>query len=353
MGIPFLNQVSFLEKILFAKNLALMIKSGLSLREAVVTLQEQSKSKVFKEILHGVIKNIDNGRSLADSLAGYPGVFDPLYINMIRIGEESGGLEENLNYLASQLEKSYQLSGKVKGAMVYPAIIILAVVILSLALIFFILPKVTPIFQSLNIELPLTTRILIKFTEIVENYGFLLLVGVIGLIFISILLLRIQKIKFLSHKLTLKIPIMGQIFRDVSIAQFGRTLGILLRSGIPVVQALDITQNTLVNLVYQKELAGITEEVKKGKSISDYLKKKETAFPLMVSRLVGVGEKTGSLEETLLYIGDFYEAEVDKSTKTLSSTVEPILLLIIGLAVGLIAVAIISPIYEITRGLHL
>jgi len=345
--------IPFSEKILFAKNLALMIKSGLPLRESIVIIQEQSKSKTFKKILDDVIKNIDNGQPLANSLSRHPQAFDNLYINMIRIGEESGTLEENLGHLTVQLEKNLDLKRKVQAAMVYPSIILTAVVALSVALTLFVLPQIVPVFKALDVELPFTTRALIKFTEISQDYGLYILLGIIALAAILFLISRTQAVKFQIHKLTLKLPIIGLIFRNVSISQFSRTLGVLLKSGVPVVNALNITRSTLGNLVYQKELEGVMADIQRGKPISGYLKKKESIFPLMVSRMVGVGEKTGNLEETLLYVSDFYEAEVDKTTKNLSTTLEPILLIIIGLAVGFIALAIISPIYEITRGLRM
>ena len=349
----FINRISFFEKVFLAKSLALMIRAGLPLRESIATIQEQSKSKTFKKILDDILKSIDNGQSLTTSLSRHPNIFDSLYINMIKIGEESGTLAENLGHLSLQLEKSHELRSKVKAAMIYPAIILTAVIILGLALTFFVLPQITPIFKTFDIQLPLATRILIAFTEIIQNYGLFILIGVVALSVILFLISRFRPVKFLIHKITLKIPIAGAISRNVNIAHFSRTLGVLLKSGITVVSALDITQTTLGNLVYQKELVEVAEEVQRGKPISDYLRKKETIFPLTVSRMVEVGEKTGNLEETLLYLSNFYEAEVDRSVKSLSTILEPILLLIIGAVVGFIALAIITPIYDITRGLHL
>ncbi len=351
-SIPFINHVSYLDKLLFVKNLALLIKAGLPLRESVITIQEQAKSKTFKKVLDDVLKSIDNGQSLAASISRHPRIFSTLYINMIRIGEESGTLEENLKYLGQQLEKNHQLRVKVKAAMLYPAIILSTTIVLGLGLTLFILPKIIPVFKALNIELPLITRILIRITEIIQNYGLFILIGIFVLITVFVLTSRLRIVKFSIHKFILRLPILGSFSRNINISHFSRTSGILLRSGLPVVNTLDITQTTLENLVYQKELKSMVNEVKRGKPISSYLRKREFLFPLMVSRMVGVGEKTGKLEETLMYLGSFYEAEVDKSIKSLTSIFEPILLLIIGLMVGLIALAIISPIYEITSGLH-
>jgi len=352
LDIIFLGWVSFLDKVLFARHLALMIKVGLPLRESIATIQEQTQNKKFKKILGDVLKNIDNGKSLADSLAQHSKIFGSFYINIIRAGEESGTLEENLKYLASHLEKNHELKRKVRTIMIYPSIVLITAIFLSAVIIFFVLPKITVIFKSFQIQLPLTTRILIGFTDIAKNYGVLILFGVIAMLIILFLLARIRSVKFIIHKIILKIPLIGPIVKNFNLSLFSRTLGILLRSGLPIVSAFEITQETLKNLVYQKELEKTANEIKKGKTISDYLKKKERLFTPMASRMIGVGEKTGKLEETLLYLGNFYETEVDNSTKNFSVILEPLLILLIGLAVVFIALAVITPMYEITKGLH-
>ncbi len=351
-SIPFINRVSFLDKVLFARHLALMIRAGLPLRSSILAIKEQSKNKKFRRVLEDVVKNIERGQSLAACLSRHPGVFGSLYTNMIKVGEESGTLQQNLENLAQQLEKNYQLRKRVKAAMIYPSIIVIAIIALSIGLVFFVLPKITPIFESFKIQLPLTTRILIKTTFLLRNYGLFILIGAFGFGIFLFFLSRIKPIRMILDKIILKVPIAGKISRDVNISHFNRTLGVLLQSGVSVIGALEITKTTLGSLVYKKELERLTEEIKKGKSISNYLNKKEKLFPLIVSRMIGVGEKTGKLDETLLYVSDFYVTEVDRTTKTLSSILEPVLLVVIGLIVGFIALAIISPIYEITRGLQ-
>lgn len=353
MYIPFLNRVSSLDKILFAKHLALMIKAGLPLRESISTIGEQSESKTLKRVLAGVVKNIDNGQSLADSLSNYPRTFDAFCVNMIRLGEESGTLEGNLKRLSLQLEKNYILKGNVRAAMLYPAIVLGLVMFLSVGLTFFVLPKITPIFKTFNIQLPFATRTLILFSEFVQKYGFYVLIFLVFSIFTTFVLYRIRAVRFFVHKIILKLPIIGKISRNLNISYFSRNLGTLLKSGLSLTNALDTSKEVLGNLVYQKELESLQETVKTGRQISDFLKERKATFPLMVSQMVGVGENTGNLEETFLYLGDFYEEEVEKSIKNLSTTLEPALLIIIGFAVGFVALAIITPIYEITRGLHL
>ena len=352
ISIPFIKQVSSLDKIIFAKDLALMIKSGLPLREAIDTVRIQSKNKKFKSVLADITERISSGRSLADSLTYHPKVFNDLYVNMIRVGEESGTLEENLNYLILQLEKANALKSKVIAALVYPIFILAAVFLLVGILIFFVLPQILPIFNAFDIRLPLATRILIWIVDFGKNNSPFILLGIVAIMFACKFIYGLPSVKFRVHKFSLRIPVFGSIIRNTNITNFSRTLGILLRSGLPIVGALGIVQSTLGNLVYKKELRGSAKQIQEGRVISEYLKKGgDKIFPLMVPQMIGVGEKTGKLEETLLYLGDFYEAEVDKATKNLSTVLEPFLLLVLGALVGFVALAIISPIYEITSGL--
>ena len=348
----FLFGVSFLDKILFIKHLSLMIKAGLPLRESIATIQEQLKNKKFKRTLDDVLLSIDNGHSLADSLAIHPKIFDAFYINMIRVGEKSGSLEESFDRLAEQLEKNYELKKRITAAMAYPGIIFTAVIVLTSFISYFILPKITSIFKSFRAELPLATRILIGFSETIKTYGFHILVGFLFLSLFLFLLSKIKSIKYLFHKIALNFPLFGPIMKNINLVYFCRNLSTLLKSGVPLMSALDITQTTLSNLVYQREIKIIIGEVKKGKPISDYLMKKESLFPLTLSRMISVGEKTGNLEGTLIYLADFYDMEINRVVKTLSTILEPILLLIAGVLVGFVAIAIISPIYGITQILH-
>lgn len=345
-----LEKISTIDKIFLANNISIMIKAGLSLREAVATLQEQTKSKVFRKILEDIIKRLDNGESLADSMARHPRSFNQLFVNIIRVGEASGTLEGNLKYLAIQLEKSYDLHRKVKGAMIYPLLVLTSTFVLGSALAVFILPKLLPLFKSFDVKLPLPTKILMWVTEIIQNHGLLIFGGLIGFIILFTFLSRLKPVKKINHKILLRIPLFGRISRSNNLAQFCRTLGVLLKSGIPIVQGLEITSQTLKNMSYKKALTEASDKVQKGKSISDHLRIEKFLFPVTVSKMIQVGEKTGSLEQTLLYLAEFYEKEIDNVTKNLSNILEPILLIVIGLVVGFIAIAIIMPIYRLTGG---
>jgi type II secretory pathway component PulF len=344
--------LSHLDKLLFAKHLAMMIKAGLPLREGVATIQEQTRSRKFKRTLDNVIKRLDNGESLAQSLTQHGKLFDQLFINMIKVGEESGTLEKNLEYLAEQLEKSYNLKRKVIAAMIYPAVILFSTFILGAALAIFILPKLIPLFKSLRVNLPLSTRILLFVTELIQNYGLFVLLGIAVFLILAFLISRIKIIRLINYKILLRIPIAGTMSKNLNLSLFSRTLGTLIKSGVSIVEALDISANTLTNLVYNKEAKQVSLKVQNGKQISTYLKTKSRLFPATFSRMVKVGEKTGNLEESLLYLADFYEKEVDNTTQKLSTILEPVLLIIIGLIVGFIAISIITPIYQITKGLR-
>ena len=349
--LPFLGRVSYLDKFLFVKHLMMMIKTGLPLREAVVEIKAQSRSRKFRRVLDKIIGSLDNGESLANSLSRHPEVFDDLFINLIRAGEASGTLEENLSYLADQLEKSHYLKKKIKAAMIYPALILSSTFALMGMLSLFILPKLIPLFKSFDIELPLPTRILLWIIENSQRYGllvfFLVVILVIAFVFIS----RFRFVKKINHGIILKLPILGSLNRNVNLAYLSRTLGTLIRSGIPILEALNITANTLSNVSYQGELEKSLLRIQRGEQIANYFRTNPKLFPPIFSRMISVGEKTGRLDESLIYLADFYEKEVDDVAKNISTILEPLLLIIIGIMIAFIAVAIIMPIYKITHGL--
>lgn len=342
--------ITHLDKTLFAKHLAIMIKSGLPLRESILILSKQARTKEFKKILQHILSQLDNGRSLANSLKKHNKIFDSLFISMIEIGEESGTLEENLKHLAQQLEKSHDLRRKVKAAMIYPAIILVSTVGLGTALSVFILPKLIPLFRALDVKLPLATKILLFIVNLIQNYGIFVILGLASLIAISVLLSRLKPIKRCFHRFILVLPIVKSISRNVNLAYFSRTLATLLKSGIPIVNAMQITSGTLRNIIYQEALQKVSVSIQSGQAIGKNLK--APLFPKITSRMISVGEKTGNLEESLFYLAQFYEKEVDEATKNLSTILEPILLVFIGLIVAFIAIAIITPIYQLTRGLR-
>lgn len=351
--IQIFNRVSFLDKLLFTKHLAVMVKAGIPLTEALATLVDQTKRNAFKKVLSGVLSDIENGQSLAKSLEKFPKVFDQFYVSLIAIGEESGNLEANLEFLASQLAKDYALRKKIQGAMLYPGVVMAAVFIMGGFIALFVLPKLVDFFSAFDIELPITTKILLFLANTMKDYGILIIGGLVLFLILAISILRLSKVKPWWHKVILKFPLFGQMLAYGQLARFARNLGTLIKSGVPVTKSLETTAATLNNLKFQADLKKINQYLIKGKNIGDALDNKKFAeFPPLVSKMISVGEKTGKLEETLMYLGDFYEDEIDNISKNLSTILEPVLLIVIGLVVGFVALAIISPIYELTGSIR-
>lgn len=341
--------VNLTTKALFTKHLSVMLKSGLTMPEALHIAYGSAKGQ-FKKVLAGVIRSVESGESLANSFLRYPKIFPGIFISAIRAGEVSGNLEVNLENLAVQLNKEKELRSKIKSAMFYPIVVLIASVILGLGLSYFLLPKITPLFTGLDIELPITTKFLLWFSDLVQNYGGRLFLGFVAFVIFIWWLVQQTFMKPFLHKIILYTPLIKGISRDSNIARFCRILGTLLQSGLTIDQAIGITRETLGNYYYRKAVDVLHERISKGSNLADNLEAFPHLFPTIVTRMVNVGENSGDLEGTLIYLADFYETEVDNSTKALSSIIEPVLLLGIGLVVGFLALSIITPIYNITGG---
>lgn len=356
MSSPFFKKLflglSTKERTLFAKRLSFLIKSGVPIVESLKILQKQSKSPSMSKILDQVVQDVSNGQFLSSSLAKFDHIFNQFAVNLIKIGEESGTLDENLNYLAEELKKEHLLRRKVIGAMVYPIFIIIATLGIAGLLTIYIFPKILPIFTGLNVNLPITTRILIFASNFLSSYGIFLGLGVVALFVLFGFLLTLPKFRYAFERLTLKIPLVGSISQNYHLANFCRTLGLLLKSDIRIVRAFTIAGDTTANLVYKKALHQISADVNKGEKMTAYMEKHPNLFPHILSQLSAIGEATGRLDETLMYLAELYENEVDELTKNLSTVIEPALMVFMGIIVGFIAVSIITPIYEITQHLN-
>jgi type IV pilus assembly protein PilC len=340
------------EQAYFAKRLAFLIGAGVSMLESLHLLRDQSKSAGKKYIYSEIIADVTNGLYLSTSLKKFERFFGNFAINIIKIGESGGVLIQNLNYLADELQKKEELRKKVVGALIYPIFITVATLLLCGGLTVFIFPKVMPIFQSLSVDLPLSTRVLLWISNFLGQYGFYVIVGVILLVvLLRIMIAFLPTFRFLMHQLTLKLPIFGKLIMYYNMANFTRTLALLLKSGTNIVEAVTITGETMGNEVYQRECKAIAEVVLRGDRISKYLIKRQHIFPDFTAHLVAVGETTGSLPDTLMYLSNMYDAEVSDMTKNLSNSIEPILMVFMGTLVGLIAVSVITPIYEVTQHL--
>jgi len=347
--IQLFSRVSFLDKLLFTKHLSIMIKSGITIVEALTILKDQTKSDAFKKILSAILGDIQNGKSLAKSLAKHPNVFNTFYISLIDVGEQSGTLDENLIYLANQLAKDYSFKKKVRGAMMYPMIVLAAAGIIGMGISIFVLPQLINLFTGFDVTLPLTTQILLSFAQIMQDFGIIIVFGIVGLIFLFRFLITTKAVKPLWHGLLLSFPIFGKIVQNTELSTMTRSLGIMIKSGLPITKALEIEANMSPNIVFnqysKRMLSGITRGHSLSQELESHYYKK---IPLIAVKMIAVGEETGKLDETLLYLADFFEEEVDDATKNMSTMLEPIMLLGIGLVVAFVALAVISPIYQLT-----
>jgi type IV pilus assembly protein PilC len=347
------ERITFLDKLFFTKHLSVMIKSGIPIGEAIDLIGQQAKNPAMKKLLTEILKDVDNGQTLEKALSRHAKVFDTFFINLVRIGEESGTLEKNLEYLAEQLKKNYEFRKKVQGALLYPAIILLVTFIAGGAISIFVLPKLVDLFSTLDVQLPLSTKILLFIATTMKNYGYLIFLTIIGFVILFRYIITFPKPKLYWHTLLLSIPIIGPFLQDAELTFMCRNIGIMLRSGLTITAALDAQYAATSNLVFKSYLKHIVDAVEKGQSISDKLSGKFYHFiPPLVVKMLGVGEKTGKLDESFTYLGDFFADEVDDYSRNFSTLIEPVILIVIGLIVAFVALAIISPIYQISTGVH-
>lgn len=344
-------RLSLKEKMLFARNLEVMIRSGLSLIQSLEILKKQARSSAFRKIVDQLIADVRNGQFLSQGLERYRALFGDFFINLVRVGEVSGTLGENLGYLAEELNKKQELQTKVRGAMVYPLIILASTAGITGILAFFVFPKILPVLKNINVPLPTLTVWFIKVSDLLFSYGHWILSGLVGLAVIWGLLLRNNRVRSYWQNFLLHLPGLNNLLIMINLVSLARTMGLLLRAGVQIVEALQITANTLTNLIYQREVRKMAEEVKQGATMSKNLTANTRLFPTIFSQMVLVGENTGKLDESLKFLADFYESELDETTKSLASFLEPMLLLVMGLVVGFVALAIITPIYKITQTL--
>jgi len=328
-----------------------MVRSGMQILQSLEILKAQTKSRTFQKIIDQIIFDLKNGHYLADGLARYQNIFGDFFINLVRVGETSGTLSENLKYLSEELRKRDELQKKIRGAMAYPMVIFVSTIGITSVMIFIIFPKILPVLTSLNVELPLVTRVFIAISQFMTKYGYLVGLGIVGLAVGFWAILKIPRVKFIWHQTILSTPLVGDMSRSINVISFSRTIGLLLKAGIKIVEALEITANTLSSLVYKREILRVAEGVRRGDPMSKQFVQNSKLFPPIFSQMVIVGENTGKLDESILFLADFYESELDESTKSLSTFIEPIMLLIMGAIVAFVALAIITPIYAITQTL--
>jgi type II secretory pathway component PulF len=343
---PFSRGVSLTEKMLFTRNLQIMIAAGIALPKALTILSNQMKSKKMKSALLEVENEIIKGKSFADSLAKHPNIFNKFFVSIIKVGEESGTLEESLKVLTRQMEREHELRSKIIGAMVYPAVIICAMIGVGILMLVMVIPKLAETFRDLNVELPATTRFIIALANFFVTKWYILVLIIIILIFLIRRVSKTSPGKRFFDSVSLKFPIISPIIKKTYAAHTVRTLSSLIVSGVPIIEALDIVAGTLGNVYFKNAIVDATEKVKKGIKLSEALKPYDKLFSPLVIQMIQVGEETGETSGILLKLADFFEEEITEVTRNLSSVIEPLLMLLIGGVVGFFAISMFQPIYS-------
>ncbi len=340
--------VHLMDLVLFTRQLATMVESGIPLPQAFEILHEQVTRPYFKKVIYSIKGDIESGESLSNALSKFPNVFSPLYIYMVRAGEASGALSEILDRLATYLENVNSLAQRVKSAMVYPTAVISIALLITTGLLIFVVPKFKDMFATLGGELPLPTRILISVSEMLRHYALMVFIG-IAIVIVSIVRLSMtEKGKYIMDVWLLKVPVIGDLLKKVAIAKFARTLATLMKSGVPILDGLEIVAKVSGNKVIEANLLKAKETIKEGESISKPLERAKI-FPPMVYRMIAVGEQTGELEKMLNKISDFYEEQVNSAIESLTSLMEPVMMVILGGLIGSIVISLFLPVFNVSK----
>jgi len=352
ISFSFLKHVKPIDKINFARNLGLMIEAGLPLSRALSVLERQAHNKNLRVIILEVRNEIDKGLTFADALAKYPKVFPPIFVSMVHAGEQSGTLADSLKVIALQLESSFALERRIRGAMMYPAVIMCAMIIIAILMFMFVIPTLMSTFVSLNVPLPFTTQIILDISNIVQHDGLFVLIGVIifGIVFVR--WSRTTLGKSINHSIILKLPIVGSLVQEVNTARTARTLSSLLGAGVDFVESVTITSKVIQNVHFRAVLEKAGEAIKKGDLMSQIFAANTKLYPVFLSEMMSVGEETGKIGEMLAGVAHYYEEDVDQKTKDMSTVIEPIIMVVIGAGVGFFAVAMISPMYSLVNAIN-
>lgn len=342
------KRVPLKEKIIFSRQLAVMIKAGLPIVKAIDALSKQTENQYFKEILQECIIGIKGGSTLSKTLARYPKVFPDIYIAVITAGEQTGQLSEVLTNLAFQQEKDADLISKIKSAMIYPSVILASLIGVAVLIVVFVIPSLEGIFADAGSQLPLLTRILLGTSKFTRSYYYIELAVILSLIYGARVWFRTSSGRAFYDKLKIKVPIFGPLTKKVYMARFSRTFAMLTKANLPILSSIKIVRNTIANVHYQAAFERVEKHVESGRPLSWALER-EKLFPPMVYQLVNLGEQSGSMEDVLLEVANFYDDEVDTTSKNLSTLLEPILLILMGIGVGFVVAAVLGPIYGLVQ----
>lgn len=343
------NRVKAKDRIIFTRQLSTLIGAGLPLVQSLRTVRSQISSKPLQSIIDTVIANVEGGSSLSKAFSAHPKVFNQVYVSLIAAGESSGTLDTTLERLANQQEKDAAIASKIRGAMIYPAIVLAVVVGVLVFMLTTVLPQVGSLYKDLGKSLPLLTQLLLMVSNFVTHFWWLVLIGIGGLVYAALNYGKSSAGQRELDGLKMRVPVFGLLFMKVYMARYARTLGTLVQSGLPLLEALDITKDAVNNSLVAETIDESIKQVRGGKALSTSLENKKTFLPL-VPQMIKIGEQSGTIDQMLDRVATFYETEVDEEVKNLSTTLEPVMMVVLGLTVGIIVLAVLLPVYSLIGG---
>lgn len=344
-----LNEIGTIQQkevVEFTRHLSVMLSAGVTIFEAITFLKEQANNKVFAAKLTRIIESLNNGRSLSTAMKRFPKVFPDIYTNIIHVGENSGTLSETMLDLADHLEESENFRKTVKGALIYPKIILSVMGAFMVVLFLWVMPRILTIFESLNADIPTATKVVISITNFFQGNIILIIVSVIGIIILYKILIKNPYIRYKRDLMYLKMPLVGKIVLNYNTTQLSQHFGTLFKSGLTIIKCLEITSTVLKNRVFRKEINYMVENIKKGSSFSQSFRQ-NSEFPPMFMKLIKVGERTGKLPYVIDYMKEYYKGIVDNDVKNITTIIEPVIMVLLGLMVAGLVVTIIGPIYQL------
>ncbi len=348
-NITLFNKVSGKSRVIFTRQLATLVKAGLPITQALNTSIEQVNDKNFKSILEKIAASVEGGTSLADSFAQYPSIFNHVYVSLVHAGEESGTLDQTLLRLADQQENEQQIISKIRGALIYPALVLVTIIAVLAFMLVSVMPQISSLYTELKKPLPIVSQITLSVSQFTIHYWWLTLILLVAAIFGVRAYIRSPNGRRAWDKLKMNVPVLGTLFRKMYMARFTRTLGSLVNSGVPLLEALNISAESINNVVLADIVQKAAQDVRTGKSLSGALEKNEY-FLKLVPQMIKVGEESGTLGDMLDKVATFYEDEVDQAVKNISTIIEPVLMIVLGLMVGFIIIAILYPVYSLVGG---
>lgn len=348
--ISFGNKVSLKDKIIFTEQLEVMVRAGLSIGEALQSLAEETENKYFAGVLEEIIADVEGGSPLSLAFSKHPKIFNEIYINLITSGERSGKIDSVLGRISSQLQKDYELTRKVKGALSYPIFVMCALIAVMVLVLVFIMPQLKAIFDDAGVPLPALTRFVLGASSFLQHFGLYIFLAVIGVIVGASRWQRTASGKKFFDSIIILIPVIGSLLKKSYMARFARTLSSLLSSGLPVLDALTVTSNVVGNVLYKEEIMRFSSEIKSGVPMSKVLKSSKR-FPGIVGALAKVGEKSGSLDEVFDTLADFFDRDVENITSNLSALLEPLIMIVMGVGIGGLIISVLQPIYGLVNAI--